>query len=167
MDTIQRINLKNYIKAIHDEDIHNFFIDKINVITIQSNNDEFRVVINDKYIIFQKGDQIEYIIDTIDKYIVKENQKERMRKILGDDNKVDEKFLQQCRAETNNIFRNEINYDYRTNLEKLKERYLDNIKGIESQENEKYQSIEYCIGLKGGLKTAIRDITDMLEGLEM
>lgn len=75
MDTIQRVNLKNYIKAIHDEDIHNFFIDKINVITMQSKNDEFRVVVDSKdrckYIVFQKGDLIEYIVDTIDKYIIK------------------------------------------------------------------------------------------------
>lgn len=169
MDTIQRINLKNYIKAIQDEEIHNFIYDKDNVITVQSKNNEFRVCINGAYMIFQNGDLLDYIIDTIDKYIVKYRQKEKIRKILGDDNKVNEEFLKQCKEETDGIFRNESTYDYKKNLRHLKKRYENKIRYINLHNDGKNATDDKLIndGLIEGLETAIHDINDMLDGLEV
>lgn len=67
MNTMQRVNLKNLIKSINDEDIHNFFIDKNNIISIEVRGDEFRACVNDTYLIFQKGDLLDYIVDMINK----------------------------------------------------------------------------------------------------
>lgn len=78
MDTIQRVNLKTLMRSINDENIYNFFIDDNNIITMGSKNNEFRVCINGTYIIFQKGDLLDYIIDTIDKYIVKDDKRVRI-----------------------------------------------------------------------------------------
>lgn len=73
MDTIQRVNLKNLMRSINDENIYNFFYDKNNIISMELKDNNFRVCVNCTYLEFQKGDLLDCIIDTIDKYIVKSN----------------------------------------------------------------------------------------------
>lgn len=56
-------------------------------------------------------------------------------------------------------------YDYKKNLEHLRERYLNKIKWLEKHINPDNQ--DNTIGFIDGLLTAIHDIEDMLDGLDV
>lgn len=80
--------------------------------------------------------------------------------------KLNKSFLEECKN-ASKIFKSE-NYDYRINLEKLKQRYENKIRDIES-DNIMLGEYDTGIndGLTQGLETAIQDIEDILDGLEM
>lgn len=170
MDAIQRVNLKNLMRSINDENIYNFFIDDNNIVTMGSKNNEFRVCINGTYIIFQKGDLLDHIIDTIDKYIVKGDNNADilfadMRNLTKEEQDSLYKALDNMSIDTGIQLFPVVNvYDYKKNLENLKERYENKIKYLDSNRME-YDN--YNDGITVGLKIAIHDIEDILEGLEM
>lgn len=167
MDTIQRLNFKNYIKAIQDEEIHDFIYDKDNVITVQAKNNEFRVVVNSVCLEFQKGSLFDDIVYIIDKYIVKYKQKERIREILGDDNKVNEEFLKQCREETDGIFKNESTYDYKKNLENLRSNLITEIVNCKISFDEQKCTDEYLDGRIEAYEEILRCIDKVIENKEI
>lgn len=59
------------------------------------------------------------------------------------------------------------NYDYRINLEKLKNRYENKIEELKDIKNFKNGNELITVGIEIGLETAIQDIEDILDGLEM
>lgn len=75
-------------------------------------------------------------------------------------------FLEECKN-TSKLFKSK-DYNYRDNLEKLTQRYRNKIKDIES---DNIMLGEYDTGINEGiiqgLETAIHDIEDILDGLEM
>lgn len=171
MDIIQMVNLKNIIKSINDENIHNFFVDKNNIISMAVSGDEFRVSVNDAYLIFQKGDLLDYIIDTIDRYIVKEQSCNKdilfadMRNLTEEEQNSLYKALDDMSIDTGIQLFPEVNvYDYKKNLEHLKERYKNKIKYLDDN---KIEYGGYNDGIIDGLKNALHDIDDMLNGLEV
>lgn len=58
-------------------------------------------------------------------------------------------------------------YDYRSNLEKLKKRYENKIEELQDIKNFKNGNELTTVGIEIGLETAIHDIEDILDGLEM
>lgn len=58
-----------------------------------------------------------------------------------------------------------IQYDYKKNLEHLRERYLNKIKWLEDRINQVNK--DNYFGIIEGLKIAIHDIEDMLDGLDV
>ena len=59
------------------------------------------------------------------------------------------------------------NYDYRSNLEKLKNRYENKIEELKDIKNFKNGNELITVGIEIGLETAIQDIEDILDGLEV
>lgn len=59
------------------------------------------------------------------------------------------------------------NYDYRINLEKLKNRYENKIEELKDIKNFENGNELITVGIEIGLGTAIQDIEDILDGLEM
>lgn len=59
------------------------------------------------------------------------------------------------------------NYDYRINLEKLKKRYENKIEKLQDIKKFKNGNELTTVGIEIGLETAIHDIEDILDGLEM
>ena len=59
------------------------------------------------------------------------------------------------------------NYDYRSNLEKLKNRYENKIEELKDIKNFENGNELITVGIEIGLETAIQDIEDILDGLEV
>lgn len=59
------------------------------------------------------------------------------------------------------------NYDYRINLEKLKNRYENKIEELKDIKNFENGNELITVGIEIGLETAIQDIEDILDGLEV
>lgn len=59
------------------------------------------------------------------------------------------------------------NYDYRINLEKLKNRYENKIEVLKDIKNFENGNELITVGIEIGLETAIQDIEDILDGLEV
>lgn len=58
-------------------------------------------------------------------------------------------------------------YDYRSNLEKLKKRYENKIEELKDIKNFENGNELITVGIEIGLENAIHDIEDILDGLEM
>ena len=59
------------------------------------------------------------------------------------------------------------NYDYSINLEKLKNRYENKIEELKDIKNFENGNELITVGIEIGLETAIQDIEDILDGLEV
>ena len=175
MDTIQRVNLKNLMRSINDENIYNFFYDKNNIISMELKDNNFRVCVNCTYLEFQKGDLLDCIIDTIDKHIVESDSNPSilfasMRNLTKEEQDSLYETLDDISVDTCSQLFPEVNvYDYKKNLRHLKERYENKIKYINLHNDGKNTTDDKLIndGLIEGLKTAIHDISYMLAGLEV
>lgn len=58
-------------------------------------------------------------------------------------------------------------YDHRSNLEKLKNRYENKIKELKDIKNFGNGNELITVGMEIGLETAIQDIEDILDGLDV